>query len=332
MSKLHALYVLDPAFWNKIYAQDVQEAIAQRVEVLAPALSAEAALSHPELLASTNVLFSGWGGPVLNEKLLDLMPNLQVVLYGAGSIRHIATDAFWERHIPIAIANEANAIPVAEYTLAHIILGLRSFWASTSLTRRLGTFPPYEIPVAGAYQSQVGLVSLSSVGKLVRQHLEHFDVSVMAYDPCISPQEGALLNVELADLPRLFATSDVVSIHAPLLKETTGLITGELIASMKPGATLINTARGPIIREGEMVEVLRQRPDLTAVLDVTDPQPPLPGGITTLQNVIVSPHIAGSLGRECARMGHRMVAELDRFLAGKSLHNAVTLERLATMA
>jgi phosphoglycerate dehydrogenase-like enzyme len=68
------------------------------------------------------------------------------------------------------------------------------------------------------------------------------------------------------------------------------------------------------------------------VLDVTDPEPPLPGGITTLENVIVFPHIAGSLGRECRRMGRWMVDELDRFLTGKPLRNAVTPERLATMA
>jgi phosphoglycerate dehydrogenase-like enzyme len=176
------------------------------------------------------------------------------------------------------------------------------------------------LPVAGAYQSRVGLVSLSTIGRLVRQRLEPFDLSISAYDPTVSDAEARALDVDLVALPHLFACSDVVSLHAPLIPQTRGLITGELLASMKLGATLINTSQGAVVRESEMIDVLRARPDLTAILDVTDPEPPLPTcGLFDLPNVILSPHIAGSIDGECGRMGQWMVNELRRYLRSETL-------------
>src|SRR5439155_15284758 len=108
---------------------------------------------------------------------------------------------------------------------------------------------------------------------------------------------------------------------APVVPETVGMITGALVDSMWPGATLINTARGVIVREAEMVEVLSRRPDLQAVLDVSDPvEPPAADSpLYALENVVLTPHIAGSAGPECRRMGRYMVEELRRYLAGEPL-------------
>jgi len=102
---------------------------------------------------------------------------------------------------------------------------------------------------------------------------------------------------------------------------------------MKPGATFINTARGGVVDEQEMIAVLQARPDLFAMLDVTEPMPPLEGSpLYTLENVMLTPHIAGSLGAECGRMGKLMVEELDRYLAGKPLQYEIDEARFRTMA
>lgn len=107
----------------------------------------------------------------------------------------------------------------------------------------------------------------------------------------------------------------------------------EHFAAMKPGATFLNTARGAIVREAELIEVLRARPDLLAVLDVTYPEPPVPGSpFYTLPNVILTPHIAGSLDQECQRMGQIVVDELKRFLAGEPLQWAISQQQAAVMA
>jgi len=133
------------------------------------------------------------------------------------------------------------------------------------------------------------------------------------------------LGVELVSLEELFRQSDVVSLHAPLLEETKNMITKELLATMKQGATFINTARGKLINEKELVEVLRARPDLFALLDVTAPEPPEKGSpLFTLPNVVLTPHIAGSINNECRRMGRLMIEETERYLKGQALRWRIT--------
>ncbi len=118
----------------------------------------------------------------------------------------------------------------------------------------------------------------------------------------------------------LFQQTDVVSLHAAEIPATRGMITSELLSMMKPNATFINTSRGSLVREDELASVLRHRPDLHAVLDVTEVEPlPADSPLHRLDNVMLTPHIAGSQGRECQRLGRHMVEELDRYLAGRPL-------------
>ena len=111
------------------------------------------------------------------------------------------------------------------------------------------------------------------------------------------------------------------------------MITGAHFRSMKRGATFINTARGAVVREEEMIAVLTERPDLFVVLDVTHPEPPKPGSpLYTLPNVVLTPHIAGSRDTECQRMGRTMVEELESFLAGRPLKWEITREKAKVLS
>jgi phosphoglycerate dehydrogenase-like enzyme len=102
---------------------------------------------------------------------------------------------------------------------------------------------------------------------------------------------------------------------------------------MKLNATFINTARGAVVRENELIDVLRERSDLTALLDVTYPEPPVPDSpLFTLPNVMLTPHIAGSVGPECLRMGELMYDELCRYLNGEPMRYKVRREQAAMMA
>jgi len=322
---LKAVYIMNPAEWGRIYPPPVHADLNRLLNILEKVLSPEEALARPDLLGQVDILLTGWGGPRLDQRFLELAPNLQVVFYGAGAARHLLTEASFDRRITMTTANAMNAIPVAEFSLAHILLGLKRAWhQAAEAKRRRGFFFP-QLPVAGAYQSTVGLISLSTIGRLTRQRLQTTDLRVLAFDPTVSEQEALSLDVEMASLEDIFSSSDVVSLHAPLMPGTQGMITGPLLASMKYGATFINTARGSIVREGEMIEVLRARPDLMAVLDVTDPEPPLPTcALFDLPNAIVTPHIAGSLDGECARMGRWIVDEVKRYLTGKPLLGCIT--------
>jgi phosphoglycerate dehydrogenase-like enzyme len=317
---LKGVYIMHSAEWPKVYPPPVQAQLNGLVEILGPVLSAAEALERSDLLCKVDVVFSGWGGPMMDAGFLALAPKLQAVFYAAGAVRHLLSEAFWERKIAITTANAANAIPVSEFTLAHILLGLKRALVQAAETKRQRSFVRQPLPIAGAFQSRVGLISLSTIGRLVRQRLEPFDLYISAYDPTVAKEEADALDIDLVSLPKLFTCSDVVSLHAPLIPQTRGMITGELLASMKPGATFINTSQGGVVRESEMIEVLRARPDLTAVLDVTDPEPPMRTcALFDLPNVILTPHIAGSIDGECARMGQWMVNELRRYLRSETL-------------
>ena len=327
-----ALYLLDSGAFAKIYGEEERAAVAGLADVYAPLQTGDSVAKNPGVLAEAEVILSGWGAPAMDGGFLAAAPNLRVVFYGAGSIRRVATPAFWERGLRITSAYAANAVPVSEYALAAILFSLKRGWHFAFSAQREKALPR-QSQVPGAYGSTVGLVSLGMVGRLVRERLRPFDLRVVAYDPFVTPEEAHVLGVDLMSLEDLFASSDVVSLHVPLLPETEGMILGSHLASMKRNATLINTSRGAVVREAEMVEVLGERPDLWAVLDVTHPEPPEPDScLFDLPNVVLTPHIAGSLGSECRRMGRLVVEELRRYVAGESLEHEITRERAVLMA
>lgn len=326
------LIILDSHAYERIYGQEHLDVISSRVRLLAPPLTKTEALLRPELLARVEVIFSGWGAPKMDLAFLTAAPRLKAVFYGAGSIRYFTSDEFWARGIVVSSAYAMNAVPVAEYTLAAILLSLKNFWFHTAEIKRAGRLTE-RVPCAGAYGSKIGLISLGMIGRLVRDRLRSFDLDVLAYDPCISADEADRLGVELVSLDDIFRHCDVVSLHSPLLKETEGLIRGRHFELMKPRAMFINTARGAIVREHEMCAVLQRRPDLTALLDVTWPEPPAPGSpLFTLPNILLTPHIAGSRDRECRRMGRLMIEEFDRWICGEPLLWAISEEKSLTLA
>jgi phosphoglycerate dehydrogenase-like enzyme len=137
----------------------------------------------------------------------------------------------------------------------------------------------------------------------------------------------------MVSLEELFSTADVISLHTPWLPETEGMVTGHHFSIMKEGASFINTARGAIVNENEMVKILSNRPDLFAILDVTHPEPPSHDSpLFELPNVLLTPHIAGSMGEECKRMGDIMVNELNHFLHGEPLDYEIKEEESNRLA
>jgi len=278
-------------------------------------------------VSEAEVILASWGCPVMDVKFLEAAPRLRLVLYAAGSVRAFVTDALWERGIRVSGAYALNAVSVAEYTLAVILFSLKHGWR---LMREPGGSGS-QIP--GAFGATVGLVSLGAVGRLVRRMLRPHQLHVVAYDPLLTFDEARRLDVRAVDLAELFRVSDVVSLHTPLLPETRGMVTGAHIESMRRGATLINTARGAIVREAELAAVLESRPDLQAVLDVTDPEPPVPGSpLLQLRNVVLTPHIAGAIGPERRRLGRGMLEELRRYVRGEPLRWEITREQVQRMA
>lgn len=336
MSKPKGLFVIEPNWFDLIYSPSDRARLRPRVDFPDRAYSPKEIRQNLHLLKDVELLFSGWWGTNLDQALLNAAPRLQAVFFGGGSVREVVTDEFWDREIPLSTAAAANAVPVAEFTLAQIIFSLKRVWWHARELQRTRIYPGYDPEarrVPGAYRSTVGIVSLGLIGRRLREMLRLLDVRVLAFDPYVTGEEAEALGVELVSLESLFEQSDVVTLHTPLLKETVGLVTGAHIASMKSGATLINTARGAVIRETEMIEVLRRRRDLFALLDVTMQEPLDPDSpLFSLSNVFLTPHIAGSMDGECRRMGEYMIDEAERFLNGETLQWEITRESAAILA
>jgi len=186
--KPKGLYILGTQPFEWIYGAPEREHIAELVDIIAPAQTAASIHQNLGLLHDADLIFSGWGCPLLDKELLDAAPNLKIVFYGAGSIRAFTTQDFWARGIQICSAWGANAVPVSEYTLAAILFGLKSVWQQAAQVRTERRFQ--RLPVAGAYGSTVGLVSLGMIGRLMVDHLKRFEVKVIAYDPYVTPEAG----------------------------------------------------------------------------------------------------------------------------------------------
>ncbi len=281
-------------------------------------------------LARAEVLFTGWGCPPLDADALERMPRLRAVVHAAGSVKHHVTEACWERGLLVSSAAAANALPVAEYTLAAILFANKRVLESAHAYR--AARGPVDLlrrcPAVGNYRRTVGLVGASLVGRRVLELLRPFDLRVLVHDPYADPAEVAVLGGESCALDELLRRSDVVSLHVPELPATRQLLDASRLALMPDGATLVNTARGSLVDTEALTEELVAG-RLHAVLDHTEPEV-LPAGspLFNLPNVLLTPHVAGSLGGELDRLAATAIAELERYALGLGFRHGVDRGRL----
>lgn len=318
-----AIFALDPASLDVIYSDQDKEKLAEIADFYAPPQSIDTIKEDPSVLAEAEVIFSGWGAPVMDDAFMAAAKNLKAVFYGAGSVRNFAKPAFWGREIILTNAAEANAVPVAEYCVATILLSMKNFWSLAKGTKKSEGWLPegaHMRQVAGNFRSTAGFITIGAISRKTLELLNAYDINRLAYSRSLTSEYAEELNVTPASIEEIFKTADVISLHTPNLPATQGMIKGEHFEMMKPGATFINTARGAVVNEKEMCEVLAKRPEITAILDVTAPEPPVPGSaVETLPNVVLTPHLAGSAGPECHRLGYTMLQEFERYLAGEPL-------------
>lgn len=323
---------MDAQFFAEILGPEELARLRQLVD-LRGIIDGPQLLAHAGEYQDIELLLGSWGMPPLTAGLLAQLPHLKAVFYAAGTVKFCVTAAFWERGIRITNASLANARPAAEFAFAEIILSLKRVWERLFLMREQRQFAQRDPLVKGCYGTTVGLLALGKIGRLVAEKLRSLDVNVIAYDPFVSTEDAAAQGVVLRPLEEIFASADVVSCHLPITRQTQHLLRGKHFAKMKSGATFINTARGSVVREDELIAVLKERPDLFAVLDVMENEPPdRDDALFSLPNVVLTPHIAGSVGLECRRMGRMMIDELSRHLAGEPLQGEVLREQLEMLA
>lgn len=287
-----------------------------------------------EELRDTEFIFSTWGMARPDaEQISRIFPKLKAVFYAAGSVQAFAAP-FIERGIAVFSAWQANALPVAEYTLAQILLSAKGYFQVQAQCRSSrAAAAELEKKYPGMYDIAIGLLGLGAVGGAVAQLLKGFKCRVLAYDPFASDEKLRALGVERADMDRIFAECDIISNHLANLPATQGIIRRDHIMSMKDYATFINTGRGPQLSEIDLADKLRMSPGVTALLDVlcdeinSDTNP-----LNALPNCFITPHIAGSAGSEVHRMAQYMIDEYQRYTSGGKVRWQVSAEMLRTMA
>lgn len=303
---------------ERVYTADLRE------KVPGERITPEELAKNPRLCADAQALFTSWGMPHYTVgQIREYFPELKYLFYGAGSVQGFAGE-FLQCGVRVFSAWAANAVPVAEFTCAQIILAGKRYF---------DLFAGGKAAPRGNYQSSVGLIGLGMIGSMVARRLQSTDLKLYAYDAFRTEEECEALRVTKITLPELFSRCDVISNHLANNAQTRGMINSELLCSMKPDAAFINTGRGAQVDHAGLYEALRSSPDRICLLDVTDPEP-LPVGhpLLSLKNVIVSPHIAGSLGGEVARMGEYMREEYERLSSGLPAVYEVTVESLRYMA
>ena len=292
-------------------------------------------LENPDAFKNVEFVFSTWGMPEFTEtEIKTYLPSLKCVFYGAGTVQKFARP-FLACGVKVFSAWAANAVPVAEMTVAEIILSNKGYYLTSRTFKKEGHSASKKAfaKCRGNYGETVGIIGAGMIGRLVIEMLKAYKLNVIVFDPFLPDEKAAELGVEKCSLSELFSRSFVVSNHLANNEKTRGMLNYDLFKLMRENAVFINTGRGAQVVEDDLCRILSERSDLTALLDVTFPEPPAQNHpFYTLENCLLTPHIAGSAGDEVARMGTYMLNEYISYANGEICKYEVTEKLLETMA
>lgn len=321
----------------RIYHGDCFAALQKEADLEPTLYTKDDVLKDPQAFSKVETIFTTWGMPAFTEEeIRNAFPSLKAVYYAAGSVRYFAAP-FLSCGVRVHSAWAANAVPVAECTTAQILLANKGFFKSCRLCSKERALRDeakrYAEEKSGNFDASVGIIGAGMIGKMVIRALKSYDLKVLAYDKFLSKEELAALGAEKVTLDALFSRCDTISNHIANLPETVGMLRYEHFSRMKKNATFINTGRGAQVVEEDLLRALIEEPDRTAILDVTDPEPPFENSkLYNLPNIFLTPHIAGSSGNEVRRMGEYMLEEYRRGARNERFLYEVTPKMLETMA
>jgi phosphoglycerate dehydrogenase-like enzyme len=321
-----------PASDGDVFGGGRRERIARLVELYPEVVTGATFEAHASKLADVEVIFATWGMPALSEQQLARLPALEAVFYAGGNVKAFA-ESLLEHHIVLVSAWAIDAIATAQLVLSQVLLTSRGYFRALrryAQTRDLHEAKAFHRP--GAAGEVVGLIGMGEVGRRLSVELRRLGFRVLTNDPFLTPERAQELGVEQVTLEELFRRSYVVSNHIPDSPGTKQMLGASLFESMRDSASFINSGSGAQVVESHLVRVLKARPDLTALLDVTDPEPPSPSSpLWTLPNVVLSPRVGGTVGDEVTRLSDAMIDEFEAWQAGQPLRYQVTREILETI-
>ncbi|HLZ64497.1 MAG TPA: hydroxyacid dehydrogenase [Ktedonosporobacter sp.] len=331
IARTRVAMLLYPHLQQQLFSPSALRQLSSFADVVYPPENQALGEALPQLLEEAEVCITGWDTPYLGDDILDRTPRLRLIAHSAGSLRSLLPPSVFERGIRVTHSNAALAEGVAEFTVLLALSCLTHLHEFNQLMKRQQGWR--DLPPGRLLSAQVfGIVGVGSIGRGVIERLRPFGCRIQVCDPYVSSAEAARLGVELVDLDTLCATSDIISLHAPMLPETRGMIQAAQFARMRDGAIFLNTARAALVDEEALLnELCAGR--IFAALDVFN-QEPLPAGspLRTLPNVILSPHIAALTKDTLFKQGQMMVDEVQCFLQGQKPRYEVKPEMWSIMA
>ena len=320
---------------DSVYRDEIKNKLFELVEMNKVIISRDNFKEHIKVLAEAEVAFSSWGmEPFSEDEINTYMPNLKVVFYAAGSVQSFARP-FINCGVKVISGWAANAVPVSEYCAAQIILANKGYYQLTRLYKKRYENDDMKIQNSypGNYNVKVGLIGVGMIGSKIIELLSHSKLDILVFDPYLSDDKAKSMNVRKTGLEEIFSTCQTISNHLANLPATVGMLTKDHFSRMLPNATFINTGRGAQVIENDLADAMREFPTRTALLDVTLVEPlERDSSLLKLDNVFLTPHIAGSNGDEIVRMAEYMLDEFQRYEKGEELKYNVTLKMLETMA
>lgn len=328
-----ALFGTNQVQFEKVYTPEVMKKLGEYGE-LSRKINRKNLAENADFLADCEIAFSTWGMPrFTKEEIANYMPKLKAVFYAAGTVQYFARP-FLESGVKVFSAFAANAVPVAEYTFAQITLAAKGYFQAAKSYRILPVRSHmFANSSTGNFGCKVGLAGLGAIGKMVAEKLKALDVEVYACDPFVSEETAKELGVTLVDMETLFSECDIISNHLANKPELENIFNRNLFKKMKKYSTFINTGRGAQVAEYELAMSLLLHPSRTFVADVIKNETfPYVSPLFWCHNAILTPHIAGSTGREPQRMAYYMMEEMEKFSKGEATRYEVTLDSLERMA
>lgn len=284
--------------WNEKEEQDSPEEFMERIH-------------------DADVIITHWGTPRFTDEVLDAAPNLKLIAHDAGSVGYQVDGRVYERGIRVICGNELFADSVAEGTIGYMIAGLRRIPFFSRKVEEIGWSPEGDRWHTGLLYKKVALIGFGAVARNVAKMLSAFKCETYIVADHVTEEEAASYGAKKATMEEAFAECDVVSIHLTNIPETYHIVSRELLNSMKDDALLVNTARGPIIDEDALGDIL-QTGRIKAVLDVYEVEPlPMDSKLRHLDNVILMPHMGGPCPELTTRVTEAVLTEIPKVLAGE---------------
>ncbi|QHI70121.1 NAD(P)-dependent oxidoreductase [Tichowtungia aerotolerans] len=305
---------------SQVYAGGRMEVLTEITDLYPEIITTENFDAHAANLQDLEVVFSTWGMVSLSKEQLLQLPSLKAVFYAAGATSSFRAPLV-DRGIKVCSAAAANAIPVAEFALGQILLAGAGFFRNTRECTDEKNMRRCTFRGTGNYDSRVAILGNGTISTRLQEFLSMHNLEVV-----VVPSRTASRTVSLEEA---FATSFAVVNLFPDRDDNVGVFNAALFEKMMDGAVFINVGRGRQVNEADLIRVLKNRPDLTASLDVQWPEPPVDGSeLYRLPNVLLTPHTAGSKAAELVRMADYMIEDFHRFNRNEPLKYEVTPDQL----